>query len=146
VRSGDGLLDEAAVGLPLGDVGAELVQVQLGRLGRCRLVGDPGDVGVDDTEHEGHLLLGRTAQRVGPVWVGRRPGTREFEVELHGIAEFPATGNRHAGFSSTGQLSRKELGLHFPALGPAANLLGDKVSFEIDVELLEPKDEGAGAP
>jgi polyisoprenoid-binding protein YceI len=64
-----------------------------------------------------------------------------FEFELHGIAEFPATGNRHAGFSSTGQLSRKELGLDFPAMGPAATLIGDKVSFEIDAELLEPRDD-----
>jgi len=65
-----------------------------------------------------------------------------FEVEFHGIAEFPATGNHHAGFSSEGQFSRKAIGLTFDGLGPASSLLGDKITFELDVELLEPKDEG----
>lgn len=85
---------------------------------------------------------GETFEVEGEALIAGNKTPFSFEVEFHGIAEFPATGNRHAGFSSSGQLSRKDLGLTFSALGPADKLLGDKVTFELDAELLEPKDEG----
>lgn len=84
---------------------------------------------------------GETWEVEGEAVIAGNTTPFSFEVEFHGVAEFPFTGNRHAGFSSSGQLSRKQLGLHFPALGPAASLLGDKVAFEIDAELIEPHED-----
>jgi polyisoprenoid-binding protein YceI len=85
---------------------------------------------------------GETFEVEGEAVIAGNKTPFSFEVEFHGVAEFPATGNRHAGFSSSGQLSRKEIGLTFEGLGPADKLLGDKVTFELDAEFLEPRDEG----
>lgn len=63
--------------------------------------------------------------------------TRPFslDVEFGGIADF--MDNRHAGFSASGQLRRKDFGLDF---GPMADtMLGNVVGFELDAELVEPK-------
>lgn len=57
-----------------------------------------------------------------------------FDVEFGGVAEM--MGQRKAGFSASGQLSRKEFGIDF---GAAANLmLGDVVKFELDLQFVEP--------
>ncbi|MGH9210877.1 MAG: YceI family protein [Acidimicrobiales bacterium] len=63
--------------------------------------------------------------------------TRPFslDVEFGGIADFME--NRHAGFSASGQLRRKDFGLTF---GPMADAgLGNVISFDLDVELVEPR-------
>lgn len=60
-----------------------------------------------------------------------------FDVEFGGVAE--AMGQRKAGFSASGQLSRKDYGVDF---GPAANLmLGDVVKFELDLQFVEPSSD-----
>jgi polyisoprenoid-binding protein YceI len=65
--------------------------------------------------------------------------TRPFtlEVEFGGLADF--RDERHAGFGATGQLRRKEFGLHFNLPPGTGALLGDVVTFDLDVELIEPR-------
>jgi polyisoprenoid-binding protein YceI len=62
-----------------------------------------------------------------------RPVT--FDVEFGGTSD--AMGPVHAGFSTSGQVSRKDFGLDF---GPVANAgLGDAVKFDLDLEFLAPE-------
>ena len=66
-----------------------------------------------------------------------RPVT--LDVEFNGTSD--AMGPTAAGFSTSGQLSRKDHGIDF---GPAANaLLGDKITYDIDLEFQAP---GSSAP
>ena len=77
---------------------------------------------------------------VGDLTIGdvTRPVT--LDVELGGVADFPADGRRHAGFEATGQIRRQDFGL-MPAI-PGA-MLGDVIKIELDLQLVEP--EGAPA-
>jgi polyisoprenoid-binding protein YceI len=61
-----------------------------------------------------------------------------FDVEFAGVADFK--GRLHAGFFSSGQLRRKDFGLSFPGLGDNAIVLGDVVTFELDLQFVEPED------
>jgi polyisoprenoid-binding protein YceI len=63
-----------------------------------------------------------------------------FDVEFHGTNDF--MGTLHAGFSTSGQLSRKDFGVDFGAVGNAG--LGDKITFDIDLELRAPGAAAAG--
>ena len=81
---------------------------------------------------------GEEWQLLGDLTIGdvTRPVT--LDVELGGVAEFPADGRRHAGFEATGQIRRQDFGL-MPAI-PSA-MLGDVIKIELDLQLIEP--EGA---
>jgi polyisoprenoid-binding protein YceI len=72
----------------------------------------------------------------GLVTVGSVTRPLTLDVSLGGIETYPIDGSRHAGFEATGEVSRKDLGIGFGALDAA---LGDKVRFEIDLQLVEPR-------
>lgn len=57
-----------------------------------------------------------------------------WDVEFGGTNEM--MGRLHAGFSVSGQVSRKDHGLDFGAVGNAG--LGDVVKFDLDLEFLAP--------
>ena len=71
----------------------------------------------------------------GLVTLGSVTRPITLAVEIGGIETFPIDGRRHAGFEATGELSRHDLGLHFGALDAG---LGDKIRFQIDLQLVEP--------
>jgi polyisoprenoid-binding protein YceI len=76
----------------------------------------------DDWQMEADLTIAGTT----------RPVT--FDVEFGGIGEL--MGKVHAGFSTSGQISRKDYGIDF---GPMYNhLLGDVVTFDLDLEFHAP--------
>jgi polyisoprenoid-binding protein YceI len=63
-----------------------------------------------------------------------------FDVEFSGTGEM--MGQTHAGFGTTGQISRKDFGIDFGAVYNAG--LGDVVKFELDLEFLAPGDAERG--
>ena len=69
-------------------------------------------------------------------------GTTEpiaFDVEFHGAETYPMDAKVHAGFSATGSLSRKAYGVDFEIpLGADKVAIGDKVSIELEIQLVEP--------
>jgi polyisoprenoid-binding protein YceI len=71
----------------------------------------------------------------GLVTLGDATRPVTLDVEIGGIETFPIDGRRHAGFEATGELSRHDLGVHFGALDAG---LGDKIRFQIDLQLVEP--------
>jgi len=63
----------------------------------------------------------------------------ELDVEFFGTSEFPADQSTRAGFSATGELSRKDYGIAFNmALGGDKVMISDKVALELDVQLVAP--------
>jgi len=57
-------------------------------------------------------------------------------VDFAGTEIYPMDGSTHAGFSATGALSRKELGIEFNVpMGTGGYVIGDKVSIELDMQL-----------
>lgn len=63
----------------------------------------------------------------------------ELDVEFHGAETYPMDGKVHAGFSATGSLSRKAYGVDFEIpLGADKVAIGDKVSIELEIQLVEP--------
>jgi polyisoprenoid-binding protein YceI len=80
----------------------------------------------DDWTVEGELTVGDVT----------RPHT--LEVSFEGVGIFPADGRLHAGFASSTELRRKDLGLGFGMYDAG---VGAVVKVDIDVELLGP--EGA---
>ena len=72
----------------------------------------------------------------GLVTLGSVTRPMTFVAELGGLETYPIDGSRHAGFEATGEISRKDLGVDFGALDAA---LGDKVKFQIDLQLVEPR-------
>ena len=57
-------------------------------------------------------------------------------VDFHGAETYPMDGSTHAGFSATGALSRKDLGIDFNVPMAAGGLvIGDKVWIELDAQL-----------
>ncbi len=75
-------------------------------------------------------------QLVGDLTIGDTTRPVTLDVELGGVAEFPADGRRHAGFEATGQIRRQDFGL-MPAI-PGA-MLGDVIKIELDLQLIEPE-------
>ncbi len=68
--------------------------------------------------------------------------TREvaLAVENHGITNDP-WGNRRAGFSATGRLSRGDFGLTWnQAIEAGGVMVSDEIKFSIDVALIQPKE------
>ncbi|MBK5222507.1 MAG: YceI family protein [Acidimicrobiia bacterium] len=72
----------------------------------------------------------------GDLTIGDVTGQVSLDVELGGIETYPIDGSIHAGFSATGAISRKELGVRF---GPLDAALGDTVRIELDLQLVEPR-------
>lgn len=63
----------------------------------------------------------------------------ELDVEFFGTSEFPADQSTRAGFTATGELSRKEFGIEFNMpLGGDKVMISDKVALELDVQLVAP--------
>lgn len=71
----------------------------------------------------------------GELTIGEVTAPVTLDVELGGVAVFPADGRRHAGFEATTQIRRQDFGL-MPGI-PAA-MLGDVVKIELDLQLVEP--------
>jgi polyisoprenoid-binding protein YceI len=71
----------------------------------------------------------------GIVSVGEVSAPLTWRAELGGVEVFPVDGRRHAGFTARGALKRSELGLRF---GPLDAVVGDQVTFELDVQFVEP--------
>ena len=79
-------------------------------------------------EGEGHWRMDAELTIAGVT----HPAT--FDVEFGGMGEL--LGKTHAGFSTSGQISRKDYGIDF---GPMYNhLLGDVVKFDLDLEFHAP--------
>jgi polyisoprenoid-binding protein YceI len=63
----------------------------------------------------------------------------ELDVEFFGTSEFPMDQSTRAGFSATGELSRKDFGIDFNMpLGGDKVMISDKVALELDVQLVAP--------
>ncbi len=62
-----------------------------------------------------------------------------LDVEFFGTTVFPADQSTRAGFSASGSLSRKDFGIDFNmALGGDKVMISDKVTLDLDVELIAP--------
>lgn len=70
----------------------------------------------------------------GEAIIGTVTAPVALNVEWGGVQEFSATGNRHAGFSATGQIKRSDFGIGGSFLG----MLSDAVQIQLDIELVEP--------
>ncbi|QIS22197.1 YceI family protein [Nocardia terpenica] len=75
-------------------------------------------------------------QVTGHVTIGDQTHPVTLDVEWGGIQEFPATGDRHIGFTATSTLKRTDFGIGTAI--PAA-MLSDKIAIELDIQLIEPK-------
>jgi polyisoprenoid-binding protein YceI len=63
----------------------------------------------------------------------------ELDVEFFGTSQFPMDQSTRAGFSATGQLSRKDFGIEFNMpIGGDKVMISDKVALELDVQLVAP--------
>jgi polyisoprenoid-binding protein YceI len=63
----------------------------------------------------------------------------ELDVEFFGTSVFPMDQSTSAGFSATGSLSRSDFGISFNApIGADKVMISDKVTLELDVELVAP--------
>jgi polyisoprenoid-binding protein YceI len=61
-----------------------------------------------------------------------------FDVEFYGIEDFDVDNTHRAGFGARGELKRSEFGLDFGLPAAKGLLLGDAVTFELDVQFIEP--------
>jgi polyisoprenoid-binding protein YceI len=63
----------------------------------------------------------------------------ELEVEFFGTSVFPMDQSTRAGFSASGAISRKDFGIEFNVpLGGDKVMISDKVTIELDVQLIAP--------
>lgn len=63
----------------------------------------------------------------------------ELSVEFFGTSVFPMDQSTRAGFTATGNLSRKDYGIDFNVpLGGDKVMVSDKVALELDVQLVAP--------
>jgi polyisoprenoid-binding protein YceI len=75
----------------------------------------------------------------GELTVGGTTGPVSFEVEFFGTETFPVDQSTRAGFAATTTLSRSEFGISFDVpIGPEKMVIGDKVSIELDIQLIAP--------
>jgi polyisoprenoid-binding protein YceI len=81
-------------------------------------------------------VRGRFARfTAGELGIGDITGPLSLTVTFGGIQEVPGGGPRHAGFEARGLLRRSDFGI---APGFPAAVLGEIVTVELDLELLEP--------
>lgn len=71
----------------------------------------------------------------GDITVQGRTYPLTLDVDFHGTEVYFMDQTRHAGFGVTGQIRRTEVGLDF---GVPTAILGDVVSFELDLQFIEP--------
>ncbi len=63
----------------------------------------------------------------------------ELDVEFFGTSVFPMDQSTRAGFTATGQISRKDFGIEFNVpLGGDKVMISDKVAIELDIQLVAP--------
>ena len=63
----------------------------------------------------------------------------ELDVEFFGTSVFPMDQSTRAGFSASGQISRKDFGIEFNVpLGGDKVMISDKVVLDFDVQLVAP--------
>jgi polyisoprenoid-binding protein YceI len=79
----------------------------------------------EDFEVAGELTIGEISHPV------------TLEVEWGGIQTFAPTGDRHIGFTATTAIKRTDFGV---APGLPTAMLSDKITIELDIQLIEPKD------
>ncbi|MEQ8717950.1 MAG: YceI family protein [Acidimicrobiales bacterium] len=83
----------------------------------------------DDYRLDGELTLAGTTRPVS------------FSVELHGTEVYPMDDSTRAGFSATSAISRKDFGISFDVpLGADKVAIGDKVTIELEIQLVAPSD------
>jgi polyisoprenoid-binding protein YceI len=69
----------------------------------------------------------------------------ELDVEFFGTTELPTDRSVRAGFSASGELSRKDFGIEFNVpLGGDKVMISDKVAIELDVQLVAPANDRVG--
>jgi polyisoprenoid-binding protein YceI len=69
-----------------------------------------------------------------------------LDVEFFGTSEYPMDQSVRAGFSASGELSRKDFGIEFNMpLGGDKVMISDKVVLELDVQLVAPADDRVDA-
>ena len=81
---------------------------------------------------------GDELQLDGEVTIGDVTRPLTLDVEFGGVQPFVADGLLHAGFEASGELRRKDLGLHF---GAGDAMLGQVVKLELDLQLVAPDPE-----
>jgi polyisoprenoid-binding protein YceI len=82
---------------------------------------------------------GDTYTMEGELTVGGVTGPVSLEVEFFGSETFPVDQSTRAGFSATTTLSRSDFGISFDVpIGPEKMVIGDKVSVELDIQLVAP--------
>jgi polyisoprenoid-binding protein YceI len=87
------------------------------------------------------LVSGRDEQYtlVGELTVNGITRPIELDVEFFGTSEVPMDQSMRAGFSASGELSRKAFGIEFNVpLGGDKVMISDKVVLELDVQLVAP--------
>jgi len=79
---------------------------------------------------------GTSGTITGELTIAATTRSVEFETEFNGMA-VDASGATRAGFSATTTLSRKDFGIDFNVpLDAGAILIGDKVTIELEIQLL----------
>ena len=77
---------------------------------------------------------------VGDVAVAGVTKVVELDVEFVGQAANSSSGTNRAGFSATGEISRKDFGIEFNVpLDGGGLLMGDKVKIELDMQFVSPQ-------
>jgi len=82
---------------------------------------------------------------VGEVTINGVTRPLELDVEFFGTSELPMDQSTRAGFSASGELSRKDFGIEFNVpLGGDKVMISDKVVIELDVQLVAPAADRVG--
>jgi polyisoprenoid-binding protein YceI len=83
--------------------------------------------------------VGETYRLVGDLSLNGVTKPVELDVEFFGTSVFPMDQSTRAGFTASGQLSRKDYGIEFNvALGGDKYMISDKVNIDLDVQLVAP--------
>ncbi len=83
---------------------------------------------------------------VGELTINAITRPIELDVEFFGTSEFPMDRSLRAGFSASGELSRKDFGIEFNVpLGGDKVMISDKVVLALDVQLVAPANDRVDA-
>ncbi len=86
--------------------------------------------------HDGEFSL------VGELTLNGITRPVELDVEFFGTSELPSDQSLRAGFSATGELSRKDFGIAFNVpLGGDKVMISDKVVIDLDVQIVAPAND-----
>lgn len=75
---------------------------------------------------------------VGELTIGDVTDEVELDVEFLGVEEYGMDDTTRAGFSATGSISRSDFGVDFQIPMGEKVVIGDKVTIELDVQLIAP--------